>query len=58
MIEAAAVMSAVIMHWSDFGIIIALLMFNAIVGFWQENKADNAIELLKQKRALDGSNER
>ncbi|MCW4019210.1 MAG: plasma-membrane proton-efflux P-type ATPase [Candidatus Bathyarchaeota archaeon] len=51
MIEAAVVMSAVIGHWPDFGIIMMLLMLNAVVGFWQENKADNAIELLKQKLA-------
>ncbi len=52
MIEAAVVMSAVISHWSDFAIILMLLMINAVVGFWQEHKADNAIELLKQKLAL------
>jgi H+-transporting ATPase len=51
MIEAAVVMSALIQHWPDFGIILMLLMLNAVVGFWQENKADNAIELLKQKLA-------
>lgn len=51
MIEAAVVMSAVIQHWPDFAIILMLLMLNAVVGFWQENKADNAIELLKQKLA-------
>ncbi len=52
MIEAAIIMSAVIQHWSDFAIILMLLMVNAVVGFWQEHKADNAIELLKQKLAL------
>lgn len=52
MIEAAVVVSAVIAHWLDFGIILALLMVNAVVGFWQEYKASNAIELLKQKLAL------
>jgi H+-transporting ATPase len=51
MIEAAVVMSAIIQHWPDFGIILMLLMLNAAVGFWQEHKADNAIELLKQKLA-------
>jgi H+-transporting ATPase len=51
MIEAAVVMSALIQHWPDFGIILMLLMLNAAVGFWQENKADNAIELLKQRLA-------
>jgi H+-transporting ATPase len=52
MIEAAVVMSAVIQHWPDFGIILTLLMVNAIVGSWQEHKAGNAIELLKQRLAI------
>jgi H+-transporting ATPase len=53
MIEIAAVLSAVIKHWEDLIIISILLLVNAIVGFWQENKADNAIELLKEKLALN-----
>jgi H+-transporting ATPase len=52
MIEAAVIMSAVIQRWPDFGIILTLLMVNAIVGFWQEHKAGNAIELLKQRLAI------
>ncbi|HVP16686.1 MAG TPA: plasma-membrane proton-efflux P-type ATPase [candidate division Zixibacteria bacterium] len=52
MIEAAVVLSALIAHWDDFAIILALLFVNAVVGFWQEYKADNAIELLKQRLAL------
>jgi len=52
MIEAAVIMSAVIQHWPDFGIIFTLLVMNAVVGFWQEHKAGNAIELLKQRLAL------
>lgn len=52
MIEAAIILSAIIRRWEDFGIIFALLLLNAVVGFWQEHKADNAIELLKQKLAL------
>ena len=52
MIEIAIVLSALIQHWEDFWIIFALLLLNAVVGFWQEHKADNAIELLKQKLAL------
>ena len=52
MIETAIILSAVIQRWEDFGIIFVLLMLNAIVGFWQEHKAGNAIELLKQRLAL------
>jgi len=52
MIEAAAILSALIRHWDDFWIIGALLVLNAAVGFWHEYKADNAIEMLKQKLAL------
>ena len=52
MIEAAAVISAAIQHWEDLGIISLLLAVNAVVGFWQENKASNAIELLKKRLAL------
>jgi H+-transporting ATPase len=51
MIEAAVILSALIPRWEDFGIILALLIVNAVIGFWQEHKADNAIELLKQRLA-------
>ncbi len=52
MIEAAAILSGIIGKWSDFAIITILLVFNSVVGFLQENKAENAIELLKEKLSV------
>ena len=52
MIEAAAVLSASVQRWDDFTIIAIMLLINAIVGFWEEFKADNAITALKQSLAL------
>jgi len=52
MIEVAAVLSAVVRHWTDLVIIVVLLVFNAVVGFWQEFKAGNAVEALKRSLAL------
>ncbi len=51
MIEIAAALSAMVQHWTDFGIIVALLIFNAGVGFWQEFTAGNAVEALKKQLA-------
>ena len=52
MIEIAAVLSALVRHWADFWIIVTLLALNGVVGFWEEHKAENVIEFLKQKMAL------
>jgi H+-transporting ATPase len=53
MIEIAVILSAVIRRWEDFWIIFGLLLLNAFVGFWEERKGENAIELLKQKLAVN-----
>jgi H+-transporting ATPase len=53
MIEIAAVLSAFARHWEDLGIILALLIVNAIVGFWEEFQAGNAIAALKKRLALN-----
>jgi len=52
MIEAAVILSAVAQHWPDFGIILVLLLANAVVGFWEEHQAGNAIAALKAKLAI------
>ena len=53
MIEVAVVLSGVVRHWMDFGIIFFLLLSNAVVGFWEEHQAGNAIEALKARLAIN-----
>ena len=48
MIEAAALISLFRQDWPDFAVITVLLLYNAIVGFWQDNKAANALAALQK----------
>jgi len=52
MIEVAVILSAAARHWPDFGIILVLLLANAVVGFWEEHEAGNAIAALKATLAI------
>ena len=52
MIEVAAILCVAVRHWDDFTIIMVLLFFNAGIGFWQESKAANALDALKNQLAL------
>jgi len=52
MIEIAGILSALVHHWTDFTIIVVLLLFNGMVEFFQEYQANNAIEALKKQLAL------
>src|SRR5947208_10770729 len=52
MIEAAALMALVVKDWGDFTIIASLLLFNALLGFWEEHQASNALDALKSSLAL------
>jgi H+-transporting ATPase len=52
MIEIAVILSAAAKHWPDFFIILVLLLSNAVVGFWEEKQAGDAIAALKAKLAI------
>ena len=52
MIEVAVILSGVVKHWPDFFIISLLLVSNAVVGFWEEHEAGNAIAALKAKLSV------
>jgi H+-transporting ATPase len=49
MIEAAAIISAVVQKWDDFSIIFIMLLVNAGLDFFQEHRALNALKALKQR---------
>ena len=53
MIEAAAIMSILVRDWVDFAIIMVLLLFNAVLGFWHEQQAAGALDALKSALAQE-----
>ena len=55
MIEAAALISLLRRDWPDFAVVTGLLLYNAAVGFWQDNKAANALAALKKGLGAEGA---
>lgn len=52
LLEIAAIVAAVVGDWIDFGILVGVLLLNAIIGFMEEAKAENALDALKNTLAL------
>ncbi|KAL2914523.1 hypothetical protein HK105_205872 [Polyrhizophydium stewartii] len=52
LLEFAAVVSAVLGDWVDFGILAVVLVINALIGFVEEAKAESALDALKNTLAL------
>lgn len=51
MIEVAALLSLVVHHFVDLTIVLVLLAFNAVVGFWEEHQAQGAVDRLQEHLA-------
>jgi P-type E1-E2 ATPase len=49
---AAAVITALLGHWIDTGVILAVVVINAIIGFIQEGKAEQALEGIRKMLSL------
>lgn len=50
--QIAIILAGGLRDWIDFGIICALLLLNAVVGFAQEYQAGNIVDSLKKTLAL------
>ncbi|PMQ00888.1 MAG: plasma-membrane proton-efflux P-type ATPase [Dictyoglomus sp. NZ13-RE01] len=53
MLEAVIILSFILKKYLDMYIVFGLLVFNAIIGFFQEQKAENAVETLKEKLQIN-----
>jgi H+-transporting ATPase len=49
MLEFAAIVSISIQDYADFGIILAMLILNALIGFHEEEKAKQSLDALKSQ---------
>ncbi|MHB8911574.1 MAG: cation-translocating P-type ATPase, partial [Lysobacter sp.] len=47
----AAVVSALLAHWLDAGVILAVVLVNALIGFIQEGRAEQALAVLRSMLA-------
>lgn len=52
---AAAVITALLNHWLDTGVILGVVFINAIIGFVQEGKAEKALEGIQKMLSLDAA---
>jgi len=52
LLEAACLLSAIFADWIDFGILLFVLIANACIGYFEEARAESALDALKNTLAL------
>ncbi|TXT23360.1 MAG: ATPase P [Gallionellaceae bacterium] len=52
---ASALVAAFLQHWVDTGVIVGVVVINAIIGFIQEGKAEKALDAIRRMLSLDAT---
>ncbi len=50
---AAGLVTALLGHWVDTGVIVAVVILNAVIGFMQEGKAETALKAIQQMLSMN-----